>query len=548
MSICAVARLTPLFSLFGRGASATLPGMKLFSKIQSMGAAAVILAASIFLSRFMGLIRDKIISYYYGATPETDIFVNAFVIPDFINYLLAGGYFSITLIPLLARFFEKDEADGWRFFSAVLCWLCLFAVLLTLLAWVFAAPLAALAAPGLPAHLQPRLVRFLRIILPAQACFLPGACFTAVLYYRRQFAVPALSPLIYNLCIIMGGLLCINFFPDLGMEGFCWGVLSGAALGSLALPAWGVFRGGAHISPVFTHSGLKKFVLLALPLMLGQSIVALDEQFLRIFGLAGGEGAVTMLNYARRLMQVPVGVVAQAAGVASFPFLAALAAKADKDGFDRTVRSALLASLGVIIPVAFWMIAVSGPTIRLIFQQGRFSAEQAGQTGLLLAIMLCGVGFWAVQQVLGRGFYAHENTVTPVLAGTASTLASLPLYWGLGRLYGASGVALAGVCGIGLYTSAMLLLWVKHFGGGALRGLFKRFVQCSALSALAAAVSYAPVAYLRALLPEKPLSGAFLGIAASGVCFALAYLPLSRLLAPDLLEDLLGGVKRKLKK
>jgi len=81
-----------------------------------MGWAAVIMGGSILLSRFMGLIRDKIISYLFGATQESDLYFAAFVIPDFINYLLAGAYFSITLIPLLSSYFEQDEEEGWRFF------------------------------------------------------------------------------------------------------------------------------------------------------------------------------------------------------------------------------------------------------------------------------------------------------------------------------------------------------------------------------------------------------------------------------------------------
>ena len=93
--------------------------MSIFTRSQRMGTAALLLGTSIFLSRFMGLIRDKVISYYYGAGIEADIYLASFVAPDFINYLLAGGYFSITLIPLMARRFGESEESGWKFFSPV---------------------------------------------------------------------------------------------------------------------------------------------------------------------------------------------------------------------------------------------------------------------------------------------------------------------------------------------------------------------------------------------------------------------------------------------
>ena len=89
--------------------------MSILSKSQSMGVAAVILAVSTLLSRFMGLVRDKIISWQFGAGGESDMYFAAFVVPDIINYLLAGGFMSITLIPLLSKRFSEDEADGWRF-------------------------------------------------------------------------------------------------------------------------------------------------------------------------------------------------------------------------------------------------------------------------------------------------------------------------------------------------------------------------------------------------------------------------------------------------
>ena len=97
-----------------------------------MGAAALILAASTVLSRLMGLARDKIISWQFGAGGESDMYFAAFVVPDIINYLLAGGFMSITIIPLLTRRFQEDEADAWRFFSCVFCWMAAASTLLTL--------------------------------------------------------------------------------------------------------------------------------------------------------------------------------------------------------------------------------------------------------------------------------------------------------------------------------------------------------------------------------------------------------------------------------
>jgi putative peptidoglycan lipid II flippase len=503
-----------------------------------MGLAAIALGVSIFLSRILGLVRDKVISYYFGAGVEADIYFTAFVAPDFLNYLLAGGYFSITLVPLLATAFEGEAEDAWRFFSAAVCWAALCISLLTFAVWLAAPAIAPVVAPGFTPEAQARLAYFLRIILPAQSCFLPGACFTALLYFRRQFAVPALTPLVYNGCIILAGLAGIYLFPEAGMEGFCWGVLIGAALGSLALPTLAARMGGLVFAPRLAHPLMKKVLILALPLMVGQSIVALDEQFVRIFGSLAGEGGVSLLNYARRIMLAPVGVVAQAAGLASFPFLAALAASGDKSRFDESLNRAASNTLLVALPLSLWMFVAAGPIMRLIFQQGRFTAEAAAQSGPLLAIMMLGVAFWAVQQVLGRAFYALQDTLTPALAGTVTTVFALPLYWLGATRHGTQGVAAAGLAGVAAYALALCFVWRRRHGAGGLAGLGGKGLLAFAFCLPACGGAYGGILLAGRLLAWDSLSGAALAIVFSGIAFGAAYLGLAMALAPGLCEPL----------
>lgn len=509
----------------------------------SMGLAALLMGGSVFLSRFMGLIRDKVISYYHGAGFDADVYFTSFVIPDFINYLLAGGYFSITLIPLLAGYFARDEDSAWRLFSAVFWWVFIISALFIALGSGLALPLARLVGPGYSPELQERLAFFLRIILPAQVFFLPGACLTAILYIRRQFMIPALTPLVYNGAIIAGGVL----FAARGMEGFCWGVLAGAFLGSFVLPLWGVARGGLKLHFNFRHPAIKRLIFLALPLMLGQSLVALDEQFARIFGSIVGEGAVSLLNYARRIMQVPVGVVAQAAGVASFPFLAELAAQGDMDRLKGVLSGALRNILAVLIPVCLWMMLAAEPIIRLIYEQGRFSPAFTGETALLLRIMLLGVALWGVQQLIGRAFYARQDTLTPAIVGTVVTLITLPIYWLLSRAWGASGIAMAGVVGVCLYTAAITLIWRRRTGEGTLTHIWRHTGLVSALSLAAAIPSALGALGISYIQLGHPLLLAAASLAVSGVLFAAAYMLIARRYAPQLLAPLLAPLPARLR-
>lgn len=523
-------------------------GKGFLTRSQGMAIAALALGVSVFLSRILGLVRDKVISYYFGAGTEADVYFMAFVAPDFLNYLLAGGYFSITLVPLLAQSFGKDEEDGWRFLSSAVCWAALAISLLTLIAWIASPQIAALLAPDFSPEAQSRLSYFLRIILPAQMCFLPGACFTAMLYFRRQFAAPALTPLVYNGCIILMGLLFLKLFPSRGMEGFCWGVLAGAALGSFALPVLAVRAGGMFFKPSLAHPLMKKLLLLALPLMLGQSIVALDEQFVRIFGSLTGEGGVSLLNYARRIMLVPVGVVAQAAGLAAYPFLASLAAAGERERFDENLNAAARNTLLTAVPLSLWMLIAAEPIMRLIFQQGGFTAANAEQSGMLLAIMMSGVAFWAVQQILGRAFYAYQDTLTPALAGTLTSLAALPLYWLGATKLGAPGVALASTGGVALYTAALCLIWRRRYGGNALHGLTIKGAQAILFCLPAAAVAYGSMRFVGAGFDEVSLLGAAVKICVSAAAFGAAYMGLTMLFAPALSSPITDFAKKAARK
>ncbi|MDR2745441.1 MAG: murein biosynthesis integral membrane protein MurJ, partial [Desulfovibrio sp.] len=431
--------------------------MGLLSTRQRMGAAALLLAVSAILSRFMGLVRDKIISWQFGAGAEADMYFAAFVVPDCINYLLAGGFMSITIIPLLARRFQEDAADAWRFFSCVFHWMLVAAGLLTLLCMFFAEPLARLIAPGFTPARCARLAFFMRLVLPAQVFFLSGACFTALLFMRRQFSVPALTPLVYNGCIIAAGLLLpatagVAGISVQGMTGYCIGVTAGAALGAFFLPWRIAARGGLHIQPVWRHRLMGRFLLTALPLMLGQTIVMLDEQFLRVFGSLAGEGAVSLLNYARRIAQVPVGLVGQAAAAASYPFLVTLLAKGDEARFSETLRSTLLTGLGLIIPCSLCMAACAWPLLGAIFQGGRFGAAETLATTPLTQIMLAATPFWLVYMVLVRGYYARGDTLTPAVTGTVMTLLCLPVYHFWAAPAGATGIAALSALSVALYV------------------------------------------------------------------------------------------------
>lgn len=439
-----------------------------------MGTAALVVSAGVLVSRILGQLREIIFASLLGANASTDEYVAAFAIPDFLNYLLAGGFLSITFIPIFSRYLARDDEEGgWEALSAVIRPVAVAIVGLVAIGW--------LATPFVVETLFPRFtpeqidntIRFTRIILPAQVFFVLGALFTAVQYTKGVFTIPTLAPIIYNVGIIAGG-VAWAIVSEASPEGFIWGALIGAFLGNFALQWWGARRVGMRLRLTISWRNpvLREYLLIAFPLMIGQSIVVLDETFMRVFGQFISEGAATELNYARRTMLVPVGVIAQAAGVAAYPFLARLFAEGKlhemKDAVDRALRYVLILSITAAALVA----AMTIPIVRALFERGSFTAGSTTGTAEALFFYALAIPVWGALQILNRAFYARREMWTPVIVGTAATIAAVPLYVFLQNTFEIRGVALASTLALGIYVAILAGIWYTDTDTARLRALF----------------------------------------------------------------------------
>lgn len=419
---------------------------------KKMGAAALIMVGSVFLSRILGYVRDAVIAYTQGAHAGTDAYFAAFTIPDFLNYLLAGASLSITFIPIYAAYLSRNDTEGGnRAFSSIFCIFSIVLILFIIIGEVFADRMVPIIAPGFQGNQIAYTARLTRIVLPAQIFFYMGGLLMAVQYARGKFFIPALAPLIYNSGIIAGGLLLGR---KLGMEGFAWGVLAGSFLGNFFIQLIGARASGLRIRLHFDmkNPGFREFIRLSIPIMLGFSLVFVDEWMSRVFGSFLVAGAITWLNNARRLAQVPIGVFGQASGVASYPFLAEQAAK----GKIRSMFSDMSAALDwVFYSSAFAACLVylfSKEIVLLVFKRGAFTIHDTINTASALSFFALGIPFWCSQNIVARGFFAMKDTLTPTIVGSVAWLLTLPAYYLLMVRYGVIGLAAASSIGIVLHT------------------------------------------------------------------------------------------------
>jgi len=435
------------------------------SQARVIGIASIIWAASIFLSRIMGLLREQIIGRTLGASREADLYFASFTLPDFLNYLLAAGALSIVFIPIFVEYLERnDRGGGWKALSVIANFILVAGGIGIALLAVFARPLTTLVAPGFtgPGEVD-TLARLIRIILPAQFFLVIGGLLSAALQAQDRHFLPAMAPLVYSAGIIVGGLVGAHF-PGMGADGFAWGVLGGAALGPFALPLYGCIKTGMRWYPTlpFRDKDLRRYLWLSFPIMIGFSIVVVDEWIIKNQASYLAPGTLSYLQYGRTLMKVPIGVFGMAAGVAAFPTMSRMVATGRVAEAYGLLCSAVRLMLFATFAAQVCLTLAGFEAAYLVWGlfSARFSLADAQATGTVLAFLCLGLGGWAAQTVISRGFYALGSTWLPTTVGTLVAILALPLYVVLRQQWGAIGLAIASSVAILVYV--LLLGWLQY--------------------------------------------------------------------------------------
>ncbi|MDJ0852227.1 MAG: murein biosynthesis integral membrane protein MurJ [Myxococcota bacterium] len=470
---------------------------------------AALLAGSALFSGVLGVLREAVLASFLGATPAADAYTAAFQIPDILFHFLSGGAFAVAFVPFFTRVrAERGGDDAQRLLATVFGTMTVVSVAATVALWVAAEPLVAVQFPRFAPETQALTVRLTRIVLPAQIFFVIGGVVRAALMANDRFATQALAPIVYNVGIIAGGLL---LGPTLGAEGFAWGALAGAVVGPFLIPYFDLRRAGLRLGFRFAplDADFRAYLWLAAPLILGLSLLTVDEWYDRWFGQLGGVGAVASLRYARRVMLLPVAVVGQAVATAALPALSQLWSEGRREELDRVLLATLRATLGLALLMACGAFAVAEPTVAILFERGAFTANDTARVASLLRIFVFALPAWVVIQVAGRGFYAREDMWRPMLLGTAVALLAAPLYWALARRFGAEGVAAAGA--IAMTANVVALLWMlrRVYGGPRLGPLVETFARALVLGALAALPAALAVDFVGGPTVVRFLAGAF---------------------------------------
>lgn len=403
------------------------------------------------VSRFLGIFRDRILAGEFGAGDVLDTYYAAFRVPDFVFNLLVLGALSAGFIPIFTclikdikcRFsfglFRTPNQEAWALANNILNILGLTLLVLSGLGIIFAPNLIELIAPGFGSEKQALTAVLTRIMFLAPVFLGISSVLGGILQSFKRFFVYSLSPILYNIGIIIGALY---FVPVWGVKGLAWGVVLGAFLHMIIQIPLAV-KLGFRWSPEFNfrNGNVIKIGRMMVPRTLSLAISQINLLVITVIASTLAAGSIAVFNFANNLQSFPVGIFGIAFAVAAFPALAA-AAKDKKDlikNFSSTIRNILF----FIIPSTVLLLTLRAQIIRVILGTGRFDWEDTILTINTLGFFTISLFAQAIIPLLVRMFYARQNSQTPFFIGLA--VAALNVFlslWLAGRL-GIAGLALA---------------------------------------------------------------------------------------------------------
>ena len=500
------------------------------------GSATVLLMTAITLSRVIGYIREAYIAYAFGAGQQTDAYVAAFTLPDWLNYIVAGGTASITFISIYTRFLaEKREEDAQKTFSIIITVMTTVLIVGTVLAEIFTPQFAGWMFHGFTAEQMRLCVHLTRVLLPAQIFFYVGGVVSAVLLSHRLFLFPALGPLIYNVFIIVGGVVAGR---QMGISSLALGALVGSVAGPFLINAIGAAKIGTGYRPSFElkNPAFREWVRMSIPLMLGVSLVTADDWILRYFA-SSGIGDIARLNYAKRLFGVPIAILGQATGQASLPFFSRLFGEKKFDEFSATVNGSVYRITAASLLMTGWMMAIALPLIDLVYRRGHFTFSDSTTTAVYFFWFSLSLALWSCQALYARAFYASGNTLTPMIATSLITVASLPIYSLLFRELSVTGLAIAS--DLGIAANALSIASLLHIRGmvsfGGLK--WKELAKATLVGAVSGGLSYE---VMRTVALNGSRRGDLFALALGSLTWAAAVAAGLWLLRSELPADLRG--------
>ena len=467
-----------------------------------------VIGVATLISRLLGLVRDQVLAYLFGAGNAMDAFNVAFRIPNLVRDLFAEGAMTAAFVPTFTKRLTLDgRPRAWALGNQVLNTLCLATAAVAVAGILLAEPLVGLFAgsyAAVPGKIE--LTVFLtRLMFPFLTFVALAAAVMGMLNSLDRFFVPSLSPAMFNVAVIGSAWLLTPMMPAFGLAPITAvgiGVLLGG-VGQLALQ-WPVlwregYRYERRLDP--RDPGLIEILVLMGPGTVGLAATQINLFVNTVLATSEGTGAVSWLNYAFRLMYLPIGLFGVSIATAALPSLSRDAARDQLAGMRQTISAGLRLMLMLNVPAAIGLIVLASPIVQLIFERGRFTPDDTAATAAALLFYAPGLIGYSTVKIAVPSFYSLHDARTPVVTSVATVALAVVLNVVLVKAIGFRGLALG--TAIAALFNAVVLLWLlrKRLGGLDESRLAIAFVKILAAGTLMGAAAWGCEHYLRSAWP-----------------------------------------------
>lgn len=471
---------------------------------------------AVMTSRILGVVRDQVMAGLFGTGMAQDAFNVATRIPNLVRDLFAEGAMSAAFVPTFTRYLKTHGKEAaWRLGNLVLNALIVVTGVLVVVGILGSRPLIELLPEG-PGSLvdysdaagQKRLdltVHLARIVMPFLTLVAIAVALGGMLNALRRFFVPALSPAIYNVGVILSAVAIVPFFgprPEDQIIGIAIGALVGG-IGQIVVQIPLLYREGFRYKPIlsFRDPGVKEILLLMGPGTLGLAAAQVNLLVNTYLAYGEREGAVSALAFAFRLMYLPIGLFGVSVATAAIPEIARHVTAGAIDDMRRTISSSLRMMLMLSVPATVGLMALSAPIVELIFQRGEFTSESTSMTALALLCYAPGLIGYSAVKIASPTFYAMNDARTPVMVSVATIALNLVLNFALVRVMSFQGLAL-GTAIAALFNSGVLMyLLARRINGIEGPRILQAFVKITVASVIMGAAAVVTEAWLDAYLP-----------------------------------------------
>jgi len=459
--------------------------------------ASMVLMMAVLMSGALGLIRNRLLAgtFYAQQRGDLDVYFAAFRLPDMIFQLLVMGVLSAAFIPIFSRYLDKNENEAWKLASSVITLIGSIFFVFAAVIFLFAKPLSNLITPSFNQEEIQLMVRLIRIMLIGQFFFVISNFFTGILQSYQRFLVTALAPIAYNLGIVFG---IIFLAPQFGILGPTIGVVLGAFLHLLIqMPV--LWRLGFSYKPIWswTHKGVIKIASLMWPRTLALAVSQIELTVAVFIATSLASGSLAIFYFAQQLGDLPVRLFGQTIGQATLPTLAK-ETETSMNNFKRVFLAGFLQILYFSLPAGVILIVLRIPLVRIAYGAKSFPWEATLLTGKIVAFFAISIFAQAVIQILVRGFYALQDTVTPLIIGFITMLINVSLsFWLVFSLnLGIVGLSLA-ITSATLIQAVILFLFLNKKVKGFEEELYlKPMAKMAAATLLTGIALWVPMRFL----------------------------------------------------